>query len=68
MTHPVPRGYNSEMRHFALMLIVVAALSACGNAVIGPVDHECHSNPAWSLGSGCSEMGGSVMLTETGPA
>jgi len=46
------------MRYIALMLIVVAALSACANAVIGPVDHECHGNRARSYGSGCEDMGG----------
>jgi hypothetical protein len=55
---PVSRGYIGEMRYIALMLIVVAALSACANAVIGPVDHECHGNPARSYGSGCEDMGG----------
>jgi len=34
-------------------LIVAVALSACGAVAIGPVDHECHSNPAQSQGSGC---------------
>jgi hypothetical protein len=37
----------------ATMLIIAAAVSACGAAAIGPVDHECHSNPARSQGSGC---------------
>jgi hypothetical protein len=38
------------------MFIVAAALGACGNVVIGPVDHRCPANPAWD-GSGCSEHG-----------
>jgi hypothetical protein len=53
------------MRKFALMLIVVAALSACANAGIGPVDHECHGNPTGSQGSGCEDMGGGMALVET---
>jgi hypothetical protein len=36
------------------MLIIAAAVSACGAAAIGPVDHECHANPARSQGSGCA--------------
>ena len=47
------------MRKFALMLIVMAALSACANAVIGPVDHSCAGNPMKGQGSGCDERGGS---------
>jgi hypothetical protein len=37
----------------ALMLIIAVSLAACGDVAIGPVDHECHSNPALSQGSGC---------------
>jgi hypothetical protein len=44
------------MRRFALMLTITAVLGACGNAVIGPVDHRCATNPSWE-GSGCSEHG-----------
>jgi hypothetical protein len=44
----------------AVMLITAAALSGCGNAphgpvAAGPVDHECHGNPAKSQGSGCED-------------
>jgi hypothetical protein len=45
------------MRHFALMLIVAAVLSACANAAIGPVDHSCAANAARSQGSGCDDGG-----------
>jgi hypothetical protein len=55
------------MRKFVPMLIVVAILSACANAVIGPVDHECHGNPARSYGSGCEDMGGGMALIEVRP-
>jgi hypothetical protein len=37
------------------MLIIAVAISACGDVAIGPVDHECHSNPARSQGSGCDD-------------
>jgi hypothetical protein len=50
--------FDAWMERLALMLIMAAALSACGNAATGPVatgpvDHECHGNPARSQGSGC---------------
>jgi len=54
VTRRIPRGYIDKMRHFAVMLIIAAALSACANAVIGPVDHSCAANPARDEGSGCS--------------
>jgi hypothetical protein len=41
------------MRYQALMLIIAAFLSACGDVVIGPVDHSCAGNPGRSHGSGC---------------
>jgi len=56
MTRRIGRGYNGEMRYLALILFVAAGLGACNNAVIGPVDHRCASNPSWE-GSGCSEHG-----------
>jgi hypothetical protein len=56
MTGRIRRGYNNEMRRLALVLIIAAALAACGNAFIGPVDHRCPTNPAWN-GSGCGEYG-----------
>jgi hypothetical protein len=68
VTRPIPRGYISEVCRFTLILIAVAALSACASAVIGPVDHECHGNPARSQGSGCEDMGGGMALIETRPA
>jgi hypothetical protein len=43
------------MRHLALMIIVAAFLSACGNVVIGPVDHSCPTDRSREQGSGCSE-------------
>jgi hypothetical protein len=49
------RIHDGEMRRFALILIVAASVSACANAVIGPVDHSCHANPARSQGSGCDD-------------
>jgi len=64
MTAAIPRGYNNGMRHFAVMLLVAAALSACGDVAVGPVDHSCHSNPARSQGSGRDDRhdgGGSAM-------
>jgi hypothetical protein len=68
VTHPIAHGYSGAMRKFAVMLIAVAALSACANAVIGPVEHECHGNPARSQGSGCEDMGGGMVLIEIRPA
>ena len=46
------------MRNLAL-LIAIAVLSACGDVVIGPVDHSCPDKP-WkgSDGSGCGGAGG----------
>jgi hypothetical protein len=46
------------MRRLALMLIVAASLSACGTAIVGPVDHSCAANPMKGQGSGCDERGG----------
>jgi hypothetical protein len=57
VTASIPRGYNYEMRHLALILIIAAALSACGDIAVGPVDHSCPSNPAKSQGSGCEDSG-----------
>jgi len=45
------------MRRFALMLIISAVLSACANAVIGPVDHSCAATPVRGQGSGCEDRG-----------
>jgi hypothetical protein len=46
------------MRNVMMILLVVGGLTACAGVTIGPVDHECHSNPGLSHGSGCSEHGG----------
>ena len=52
------RGYTARMmRRFALMLIISAVLSACANAVIGPVDHSCAASPVRGQGSGCEDRG-----------
>jgi hypothetical protein len=47
------------MRRFVLMLVIAASLTACADAVIGPVDHSCAANPTKAQGSGCDERGGS---------
>jgi hypothetical protein len=54
------KKFAAWTERLAAMLIIAAALSACGSApsgpvVIGPVDHECHGNPARSQGSGCED-------------
>ena len=42
------------MRQMLLALLVGAALTACGNVAIGPVDHSCVVNPTrGGDGSGC---------------
>jgi hypothetical protein len=42
------------MRQMLLALLVGAALTACGNVAIGPVDHSCAVNPTrGGDGSGC---------------
>jgi len=46
------------MRRLILLLIVAAALTACGDVVIGPVDHSCPGNPRRAQGSGCDDGGG----------
>jgi hypothetical protein len=51
----VAPDYSGGMRHLALILVIAAILSACANAVIGPVDHSCAANPARSQGSGCDD-------------
>ncbi len=38
-----------------MMLLVAVAVAACGTAAVGPVDYECHGNPARSQGSGCED-------------
>jgi hypothetical protein len=56
---PVAARYSRAMRHLTLVLLIAAALSSCGDIVIGPVDHSCPTNPAKGhLGSGCGGGGG----------
>jgi hypothetical protein len=43
------------MRRLTMMLIIAVLLSACGKLALGPVDHECHIDPARSQGSGCED-------------
>ncbi len=51
--------YGSAMRTLLLTLLIAATLSSCGDIVVGPVDHSCHSNPGrGTLGSGCGGGGG----------
>jgi hypothetical protein len=54
------KRFGAWTERLAVTLIMAAALSACGNAprgpvAVGPVDHECHGNPARSQGSGCED-------------
>jgi hypothetical protein len=46
------------IRGAILALTIAAALSACGNVVVGPVNHSCLPYPERGLGSGCSGGGG----------
>jgi hypothetical protein len=42
-----------------IVILILATLSACGEIVIGPVDHSCPGNPARGrLESGCGGGGG----------
>jgi hypothetical protein len=45
------------MRYLSLILALAASLVACGDIVIGPVDHSCPTNRSLGQGSGCSEHG-----------
>jgi hypothetical protein len=59
-TTRAPKKIGAMKERLALMLLIAAAVSACGNAAIGPVamgpvDHECHGNRARSQGSGCED-------------
>jgi hypothetical protein len=48
----------SLVRATLVTLIIAAALSACANVEIGPVDHSCHGNPQRGrLESGCGGGG-----------
>jgi hypothetical protein len=49
------KTFGVRKESLALMLIIAVVVSACGNVAIGPVDHECHANPARSHGSGCED-------------
>lgn len=41
-----------------LWLLLAAYLAACGDVVIGPVDHSCAGNPMRGQGgSGCDTRG-----------
>jgi len=52
-------GYNIKMRNLALLLVITAALAACGNVVTGPVDHSCVGRPQKGPdGSGCGPARG----------
>jgi len=60
MTDEAAKRFGAWTERLAVTLIMAAALSACGNAphgpvAVGPVDHECHGNPARSQGSGCED-------------
>jgi len=44
-----------QFRNLILTLMAGAFLAACGQIVLGPVDHECHVDPARSQGSGCED-------------
>jgi len=51
-------AYILVMRTLLLVALIAAALSACGDVPIGPVDHSCHVNPMRGvLGSGCDRGG-----------
>jgi hypothetical protein len=46
------------MRLLSLIMLLAAALSACNNVVIGPVDHSCAGRPSSGQdGSGCGGGG-----------
>ena len=46
------------MRYLTLWLLLAASLAACGDIVIGPVDHSCPANPMRGQGgSGCDTRG-----------
>jgi len=49
------KNFGVRKGSLALMLIIAVAISTWGNVAIGPVDHECHANPARSQGSGCDK-------------
>jgi hypothetical protein len=59
VTRLIARGYNSDMRNLALLLLLTVALAACGDVVIGPVDHSCAARPQKGPdGSGCGPARG----------
>ena len=44
---------GERLVRFTATLLIAAAVSACGTAAIGPVNHACPGSPARSQGSGC---------------
>jgi hypothetical protein len=59
-TTSAPNKFSIRTEILALMFVIAAVISACGtgetgSAAVGPVDHECHGNPARSQGSGCED-------------
>src|SRR6266852_274967 len=53
-----PPAYSDAVRTL-IVILILATLSACGDIVIGPVDHSCPGNPSRGrLGSGCGGGGG----------
>jgi hypothetical protein len=58
VTSGATRGYNCAMRYLSLVFVLAASLAACGDIVIGPVDHSCPTNRSLGQGSGCAEHGG----------
>jgi hypothetical protein len=58
---PLAAVYDRQMRRIAplLLVLIAAALAACGDVVIGPVDHSCANRPdEGSDGSGCGGANG----------
>jgi hypothetical protein len=57
---PEASFYIVRMRYLTLWLLVAAALTACGDVAIGPVDLSCRVNPmrgSGPSGSGCDTRG-----------
>jgi hypothetical protein len=44
-----------RFRNLILTLMAGIFLAACGEIALGPVDQECHVDPARSQGSGCED-------------
>jgi hypothetical protein len=45
------------MRRLTFLVIIAAALSSCGDVVIGPVDHSCPTRPWKGSDGGCGGAG-----------